>query len=505
MDATSTSLQGITERYKSRNQLKSHFNGFLSEYTPDVEDIEVRNRCIVCDKPGKDRCGKCNEARYCSRECQVKDWSYHKVLCKNFSSFTDSRRPSADHVRGILFSAAERLPKLVWLEQKVRNGETTVMVDQYFSKYSASLGTLTINLILENAGYGDLGHGLITISEATEPEEGFPINKSIMALGKAGHMCAWFGNHLIVATKPDPSTDISTSTAHKEKNEGRSSKIEKEKKDDKNVMLDDINFRDSRHAIDMFQVWHLNPGISNPERHTNPNIPALMIHCDASYMRFAAFGLQDRLDRIKMPLHIQSSAQQHVEQEHATGPHKVGLEWFIRRYPAEKEWTEVSINPTTLRNDSAKNLIPTHALYHSRRNIRQLNMKPDTHEDIAKPHTGTVLLFDRHGGIIQPVHLEAFNDFMKSVEKYQPTVTYDTNDYTEMEDVQAPLWVGPDIYGIDNAKRAFNEFWEDWKRKKEVGGSRLGNIPSPYKLSVQVDDQVVHVETIMNKLYREAI
>ena len=37
--------------------------------------------CHVCTKPGDKICGKCKNARYCSLECQKKDWATHKLSC----------------------------------------------------------------------------------------------------------------------------------------------------------------------------------------------------------------------------------------------------------------------------------------------------------------------------------------------------------------------------------------------------------------------------------------
>lgn len=40
--------------------------------------------CSVCDKKvlSIKRCGRCHNKRYCSHECQVKDWQTHKLECR---------------------------------------------------------------------------------------------------------------------------------------------------------------------------------------------------------------------------------------------------------------------------------------------------------------------------------------------------------------------------------------------------------------------------------------
>lgn len=37
--------------------------------------------CDVCGEAAKLRCGECKGVRYCSKECQKKDWKNHKQRC----------------------------------------------------------------------------------------------------------------------------------------------------------------------------------------------------------------------------------------------------------------------------------------------------------------------------------------------------------------------------------------------------------------------------------------
>ena len=38
--------------------------------------------CVVCNKETRNKCGRCREVRYCSREHQNQDWKVHKRTCK---------------------------------------------------------------------------------------------------------------------------------------------------------------------------------------------------------------------------------------------------------------------------------------------------------------------------------------------------------------------------------------------------------------------------------------
>jgi MYND finger len=42
--------------------------------------------CRICNKKGSRKCARCMEARYCSKECQVKDWKVHKKTCSGKKS-----------------------------------------------------------------------------------------------------------------------------------------------------------------------------------------------------------------------------------------------------------------------------------------------------------------------------------------------------------------------------------------------------------------------------------
>ena len=62
-----------------------------SKYAPMYEFNIKQNKyeCIVCKKTDAEAdggklksCSRCKRVRYCSRECQVKDWKTHKKFCK---------------------------------------------------------------------------------------------------------------------------------------------------------------------------------------------------------------------------------------------------------------------------------------------------------------------------------------------------------------------------------------------------------------------------------------
>jgi uncharacterized paraquat-inducible protein A len=48
-----------------------------------VEQPKKSGGCSFCEKPNPmNRCARCKQAMYCSKECQVSHWKDHKSHCK---------------------------------------------------------------------------------------------------------------------------------------------------------------------------------------------------------------------------------------------------------------------------------------------------------------------------------------------------------------------------------------------------------------------------------------
>ena len=63
--------------------------------------------CVICNKEGAKLCQGCHSACYCSKECQTKDWSTHKLLCSKIKD--GSHEPSlnfAHAVQGVRISCS---------------------------------------------------------------------------------------------------------------------------------------------------------------------------------------------------------------------------------------------------------------------------------------------------------------------------------------------------------------------------------------------------------------
>lgn len=93
-----------------------------SEWSGD-EDLLHDSYCPICLKTAKLAvCRGCKDIAYCSKTCQKKDWTVHKVLCSKLQPFSATARPSDKHYRAILFPAhgddasTTAKPRFVWLK-----------------------------------------------------------------------------------------------------------------------------------------------------------------------------------------------------------------------------------------------------------------------------------------------------------------------------------------------------------------------------------------------------
>ncbi|KAI1129969.1 hypothetical protein F5Y10DRAFT_276476 [Nemania abortiva] len=215
-------------------------------------DEGIRRRCTYCEMKGRFTCNGCVSARYCSRACQIRDWPIHRLLCGNLSEFNKTPCPSPDHVAAILFPAKEATPRFIWLEQFSEGDYLFPIIDCWLRPYARRANMIAdMNALLEEAGHGRVGHGLLMIGAHEKPLPDAPVNASILALGKPDQMKTWFGNQIIVGRKPNE-----TGT--------------------RGITLDHVNFRDFRHAVDLYQHHPLNLCVLNPERYPFPAVSGVI-------------------------------------------------------------------------------------------------------------------------------------------------------------------------------------------------------------------------------------
>ena len=62
---------------------RATMSAFKQSKDVTIKRVKLRGGCFMCHQPAHKRCKKCNNALYCSTECQKKDWSLHRTLCNN--------------------------------------------------------------------------------------------------------------------------------------------------------------------------------------------------------------------------------------------------------------------------------------------------------------------------------------------------------------------------------------------------------------------------------------
>ena len=67
------------------------------QFLVQFDNCKIRHLCSCCGVPIKSKCcGRCRQVWYCSRDCQIADWSTHRQVCKVYNPTKD--QPSQDLV-----------------------------------------------------------------------------------------------------------------------------------------------------------------------------------------------------------------------------------------------------------------------------------------------------------------------------------------------------------------------------------------------------------------------
>lgn len=91
-------LEALSLSYNN-SKVMSHHSKIVSEYHNKMQNIfgsfhnDMNNKamkvvclnCMIVNTEGNKCCAKCNKVSYCSKECQIKDWCFHKLTCSSKS------------------------------------------------------------------------------------------------------------------------------------------------------------------------------------------------------------------------------------------------------------------------------------------------------------------------------------------------------------------------------------------------------------------------------------
>jgi len=67
-------------------QAKEDMDRMMKLYTDEVfEEFLEDPKCADCGELATQRCSKCKQQWYCSRDCQLRQWKKHKPMCALFT------------------------------------------------------------------------------------------------------------------------------------------------------------------------------------------------------------------------------------------------------------------------------------------------------------------------------------------------------------------------------------------------------------------------------------
>ena len=110
-----TEIAKMLARINANSEFATAMNHTRQLIAQDEDITDAHFLCTMCLKPGENFCGGCQQARYCSPECQRADWSIHKTLCNAFRA-SDDPRPSPSHRRALYLAFETNKMDLIWVD-----------------------------------------------------------------------------------------------------------------------------------------------------------------------------------------------------------------------------------------------------------------------------------------------------------------------------------------------------------------------------------------------------
>jgi hypothetical protein len=175
--------------------------GATSEYFPEL--FPETNECTEkdCVQFAEMRCSKCQLVYYCSRNCQSKDWSFHKLICMPLP-----KKVKEKSVYAIFFPHYSKKPSIVevgmelcWLGEPGQEENVYTYIPNL--DIMSDSNTKLKNVLLPYAGRKIMREYTDTLELKFSIDETLPPNECLKKITKGKAPINWRGNLLLLKYK----------------------------------------------------------------------------------------------------------------------------------------------------------------------------------------------------------------------------------------------------------------------------------------------------------------
>ncbi|KAH7091650.1 hypothetical protein FB567DRAFT_617312 [Paraphoma chrysanthemicola] len=312
--------------------------------------------CTVCDNSGELACSGCKSIHYCSKACQKVDWPIHKIICKDYAHFINTR-PDADHHSAIYFNPSDTSPCFVWLRYDL--GHIHPDIDQLV-KFGVSRERI------EADGLTMVANNPI-LTRHIEPHHIF------LALPEAKLMCSCCNTD----KAPNGSlAKINTELPGFLRGPVLAMGTYCDSDDKKETTSLDLGPLDFRHIVDQLRMMYCMCEDDNRCLLEGKDIKAVRLNCDGDHFY---------LDRPMFEAVAEPKSTLLMESEIPTPvADRIGMELIVKKVPPAIAWRD-SLRPCRMENKWGQSLNPPRS---------SLN-------------TGSLVLARKDGKPLHPVHVHA--------------------------------------------------------------------------------------------------